>query len=53
MGHTTWRSGGEHPPPAATQPTDPLAASRFELLVEPGGDSLAQAYVQLTTATRH
>ena len=44
MGHATWQ-----PPVATSQPVDPLAASSFEYLVEPGGDSLAQAYLQLTS----
>lgn len=44
MGHATWQ-----PSVAAAQPVDPLAASSFEYLVEPGGDSLAQAYLQLTS----
>jgi len=45
MGHETWRPG------AATGPADPLAASGFEYLIEPGGDSLAQAYLELTATS--
>jgi len=48
MGNATWRAAGP-PPVAAVQPIDLLAVSSFEHLVEPGGDSLAQAYLQLTS----
>jgi hypothetical protein len=51
MGHETWRADGQQPLDVATRPADPLAASGFEYLVEPDGNSLAQAYVQLTAAT--
>jgi hypothetical protein len=51
MGHETWRAVGQQPPDSTTRTDDPVAASGFEYLVEPGGDSLAQAYVQLTTTT--
>lgn len=51
MGHETWRPDGRQPPAAATRPTDPLAASGFEYLIEPGGDSLAQAYLGLTATS--
>ena len=50
MGHETWRSGGQRSPVAAGQAVDLLAASGFESLVEPGGDSLAQSYLSLTMA---
>lgn len=49
MEHATWRAAGLRPSVAAAQPVDPLAASSFEHLVEPGGDSLAQTYLQLTS----
>lgn len=49
MGHATWQAAAAQSPVAAAQPVDPLAASSFEYLVEPGGDSLAQAYLQLTS----
>jgi anti-sigma factor RsiW len=48
MGHETWRPGGRQPPAASTRPADPSAASGFEYLIEPGGNSLAQAYLGLT-----
>lgn len=51
MGHETWRAVGQQALDAGTRLADPLAASGFEYLVEPGGDSLAQAYLGLTTAT--
>ncbi len=35
--------------PATTKQADPLAGSGLGQLVEPGGDSLAQAYLALTT----
>jgi hypothetical protein len=50
MGHGTWWSGRRQPPVTATRPTDALSASGIEHLVEPGGDSLAQAYCRLTAA---
>lgn len=51
LGFDTWRAVGRQAPAGATLRADPLAASGFEYLLEPGGDSLAQAYVGLTTAT--
>jgi len=51
MGHETWRPGRRQPPAVATRPADPLAASGFEYLVEPGGNSLAQAYIGLTATS--
>jgi hypothetical protein len=45
LGAQTWDSG----PPAAIEQADPLAGSGLGQLVEPGGDSLAQAYLALTT----
>jgi len=51
MGRETWQSGALRPPVAAGQRADPVAASGFEALVEPGGDSLAQTYLELTAAT--
>jgi len=50
MGSQTWQSGAQRASVAAAEPTDPLAASGFDELAEPGGDSLAQAYLQLTAA---
>jgi len=49
MGHETWQAVRQQPLASATRPPDPLAASGFEYLVEPGGDSLAQAYLGLTS----
>jgi putative zinc finger protein len=51
MGYETWRSGGPGPRGVASQSVDVLAASGFESLVEPGGDSLAQSYLSLTTVS--
>jgi hypothetical protein len=51
MGHETWPPVGQQALDARTGLADPLAASGFEYLVEPGGDSLAQAYLGLTMAT--
>jgi anti-sigma factor RsiW len=50
MGQETWRVVDRPVPAVMAGLADPLAASGFEYLVEPGGNSLAQAYVQLTTA---
>jgi hypothetical protein len=44
LGNQTW--GGA--PPSAVEQADPLASSGLEQLFEPGGDSLAQAYLALT-----
>jgi len=49
MGRDTWRSGAERSTGAASQPAHLLAASGFDDLVEPGGNSLAKAYLGLTT----
>ena len=49
MGHDTWQSGTRQKPTATTGSDDPLAASGFGQLVEPGGASLAQAYIGLTS----
>ena len=49
MGHATWQAAGPQQPVAVAQLVDPLATSSFEYLIEPGGDSLAQAYLQLTS----
>ncbi len=45
LGLQTW---WEAAPPSAVQPADPLAGSGLGQLVEPGGDSLAQAYLSMT-----
>jgi anti-sigma factor RsiW len=50
MGYETWGAVGQRALDAAPRADDPVATSGFEYLVEPGGESLAQAYVQLTTA---
>ncbi len=44
LGFDTWQSDGS---PAAFVADDPLVDSGFGHLVEPGGDSLAQAYMAL------
>ena len=51
MGHETWQAVRQQGFASATRPADPLAASGFEYLVEPGGDSLAQAYLGLTATS--
>jgi len=51
MGHGTWKAASQHSQAPAAQAADPLAASGFEYLVEPGGDSLAQAYLGLTATS--
>lgn len=48
MGHETWRSGSQRSPLAANQPVDVLAASGFQQLAEPAGESLAESYLRLT-----
>ncbi len=45
LGTQTWGSA----PPATIEQADPLARSGLGKLVEPGGNSLAQAYLALTT----
>lgn len=45
LGVQTWGSA----PSRAIELTDPLAGSGLGQLVEPGGDSLAQAYLAMTT----
>ncbi len=44
LGFDTWQSDGSA---AAFAADDPLVDSGFGQLVEPGGDSLAQAYMAL------
>jgi len=53
MGYETWRTVPEQGLVAETSPADPLAASGFEHLVEPGGVSLAQGYLGLTAPPNH
>ena len=48
MGHQTWQSGSQRSALAATQSADPLAASGFQQLAEPAGESLAESYLRLT-----
>ena len=49
MGHETWKAAAQHSQAPTAQAADPLATSGFEYLIEPGGDSLAQAYLGLTS----
>lgn len=49
MGEEAWRADRQQGIASATRPADPLAASGFEYLVDPGENSLAQAYLGLTT----
>jgi anti-sigma factor RsiW len=51
MGRETWRSDFQRPSAPTSQPADLLVASGLDALVEPGGGSLAQTYLQMTTAT--
>lgn len=51
IGHETWRPDGRQPPSATPWPADPLVASGFEYLIDPGRDSLAQAYLGLTATS--
>lgn len=46
LGFDTWQSDGR---PAAVDAADPLTGSGLGQLVEPGGDSLAQVYLALTS----
>jgi hypothetical protein len=53
MGRDIWRADVAPAPAAARPSAELLAAAGLEQLVEPGGDSLAQAYLGLTvTAER-
>ena len=49
MEHDMWQPGGRQESAATTGSADPLAASGLGQLVEPGGASLAQAYISLTS----
>lgn len=49
LGHETWQTAAQHSPAPSTQPGDVLVASGFDLLGESRGDSLAEAYLQLTS----
>jgi hypothetical protein len=51
MGDEAWRADRQQRIASVTRPADPLVDSGFELLVDPGGDSLAQAYLGLTTTS--
>jgi hypothetical protein len=51
MGDQAWRAGRQQGLASATRPADPLFTSGFENLVDPGGDSLAQAYLGLTRSS--
>lgn len=51
MGHEARRADRQQGIASATRLTDPLVASGFEHLVDPGGDSLAMAYLGLTTTS--
>ena len=51
IGYETWRADRQQGIASATRPADPLVASGFEYLVEPSGDSLAQAYFGLTATS--
>ena len=48
LGHETWRGVAQHVQTPEIQSADLLSASGFNLLAEPRGDSLADAYLQLT-----
>jgi anti-sigma factor RsiW len=51
MSDEAWRSDRQQGLASATRSADPLVASGFENLVDPGGDSLAQAYLGLTATS--
>jgi anti-sigma factor RsiW len=51
MGDEAWRADRQQGIASATRPADPRVASGFEYLVNPGGDSLAQAYLGLTATS--
>jgi hypothetical protein len=48
MGGDAWRTDRQQEIASANGLADPLVASGFDHLVEPGGDSLALAYLSLT-----
>jgi anti-sigma factor RsiW len=49
LGHETWQTAVQHPPAPSTQSADVLLASGFDLVGGSRGDSLAEAYLQLTS----
>lgn len=49
LGHETWQTAAQHPPAPSTQSGDVLVASGFDLLADSRGDSLTEAYLQLTS----
>ena len=49
MGNEAWRADRQQPIVSTTQPAEPSEASDFEYLIDPPGNSLAQAYLGLTT----
>ena len=49
MGHEAWQNERQQGIASAIGPTGPVAPADFEYLINPGGDSLAQAYLELTT----
>ena len=51
MGHETWRANRQQGIASAVGPTDPIVHAGFEYLIDPGRDSLAQAYLELTTTS--
>ena len=53
MGHQAWRNDHQQEIASAIGPTDPAAPADFEYLIDPGGDSLAQAYLELTATADH
>jgi hypothetical protein len=51
MGNATWQAAGPPPRAAATRAMDRSGVSAFDYLVEPGGDSLGEAYLRLTSSS--
>jgi hypothetical protein len=49
MGDDAWRADRRQGIVSLSRPADPLVASGVEYLIDPDGDSLAQAYLGLTT----
>jgi anti-sigma factor RsiW len=51
MGGEAWQAHLRQEIPTAARPADPLVASGFHQLVDPGGGSLTLAYLQLTATS--
>lgn len=49
MGNDAWRADRQQAIASTSQPAEPSEATDFEYLIDPPGNSLAQAYLGLTT----